>query len=206
MRARSRIEMVDFEAILHQPFRWPTTGDKLFAASPQRDGNAFISSNPRDRLVLMMSGYKRAADILVRQATDQRPDRDFLVFPIIFNYRQYLELAIKYLVAIYGPTVGVKAIWDSHNLKDLWAALLEVLHGYGVGEVGGVDTVVGELVSEFARVDPGSFAYRYPVDNKGNAISISFEHIDLSALANTFNGLEGYFTGCDGYLDSLKSA
>lgn len=30
--------------------------------------------------------------------------------------------------------------------------------------------------------------------------------MDLSVLADVMEGVDGYFTGCDGYLDSLEGA
>jgi hypothetical protein len=90
---------MDFEAILHRPLRWPKAGDQLFKPSGEWDGNAHIANHPTTRLVLMLGGYKRAADLLVQHATADRADRDTLVFPIIFNYRQFLELSLKYLIA-----------------------------------------------------------------------------------------------------------
>jgi hypothetical protein len=49
-------------------------------------------------------------------------------------------------------------------------------------------------------------ANRYPIDTRGKLISLAHEEVDLHRLADVMNGLEGYFSGCDGYLDSLQSA
>ena len=196
---------MDFDAILSQSFRWPKPGDKLFQVSPHWDGNAYVADHPHSRMVMMMSGYKRGADLMVEQ-TSYRPDRDILVFPIIFNYRQYLELSLKYVISNYGCTVGVEAIWDSHNLAKLWTRFEEVLERYGAADDDGATAAVAQIVAEFATVDPRSFSYRYPVDTKGRAIELAREHLDLVALADVMKGVDGYFSGCDGYLDALQSA
>lgn len=70
----------------------------------------------------------------------------------------------------------------------------------------GADAVVAEIIAEFAKVDPQSFSYRYPVDKKGNLVNLAFEEVDLQRLADVMQGLDGYFSGCDGYLDNLQSA
>lgn len=197
---------MDFEAILSQPFRWPKPGEKLFQVSPHWDGNAYVADHPHSRMVMMMNGYKRGADLMVERATSYRPDRDTLVFPIIFNYRQYLELSLKYLISNYGLTVGVEAIWDSHDLARLWARFEEVLEGYGAADDDGATAAVAQIVAEFATVDPRSFSYRYPVDTKGEAIELAHGHLDLAALADVMKGVDGFFSGCDGYLDALQSA
>lgn len=197
---------MDFEAILSRPFRWPKAGDKLFITSPRWDGNAHIEQYGRSRLVLMMSGYKHGADLMVERSAEHRYDRDTLVFPILFNYRQYIELSLKYLIATYGRTVGVEAIWNSHDLTRLWTTFLEVLDGYGERDSDGSDGIVGEIVAEFAKVDPKSFSYRYPVDIKGQPIELTHDRLDLPSLADVMQAVDGYFNGCDGYLDHLKQA
>lgn len=197
---------MDFEAILNQPFRWPKPGDKLFQVSPHWDGNAYVADHPRSRMVMMINGYKGGADLMVERATSYRPDRDTLVFPIIFNYRQYLELSLKYLISDYGFTVGAEAIWDSHDLARLWARFEEVLEGYGATDDDGATAAVAQIVAEFAKVDPRSFSYRYPVDTRGRAIELAQERLDLAALADVMKGVDSFFSGCDGYLDALQSA
>ena len=73
---------MDFEAILNQPFRWPQVGDKLFQASPQWGRNAHVANHPYSRMVLMMTGYKRGADLMVEHAATDRADRDTDPAPI----------------------------------------------------------------------------------------------------------------------------
>ena len=57
--------------------------------------------------------------------------RDMLVFPIIFNYRQFLELALKYQLATYGAAVGMEPNWTTHYLDRLWGEFLDMLERYG---------------------------------------------------------------------------
>lgn len=68
---------------------------------------------------MMMTGYKMAADLMVGHVAQSRHDGDALVFPIIFNYRQFVELSPKYLIATYGRSVGVEAQWNTHDLTIL---------------------------------------------------------------------------------------
>lgn len=197
---------MDFTEILNRPFRWPKTGDKLFTASSRWDGNAHLESHGHGRLVMMMNGYKRGADLMVQQATTNRFDQDALVYPIIFNYRQYIELSLKYLIASYGGSAGVEANWKTHSLTALWGWFAEVLSHYGDQDDDGGTAAVRAIVAEFAKVDPGSFSYRYPVGINGEPIELAHDRLDLAALAEVMNAVDGYFSGCDGYLDHLQSA
>lgn len=195
-----------FKSLLDREFRWPRKGDRPFIQSASRQHNALIEPYTHSRLVMMMTGYKKAADLMVERGEADQFDRDALVYPIIFNYRQFIELSLKYLIATYGSTVGVEAIWNKHDLDVLWKTFTKLLDGYGCKDVEETDPVVAEIIAEFAKVDPASFSYRYPVDTKGNPIPITHEELDLRALADVMQALEGYFTGCDGYFDSLQSA
>lgn len=195
-----------FKSILTSEFRWPKAGDRPFTQSQNWQDNAYIDPHGHGRLVMMMTGYKRAADLMVERAILDNVDRSYLVYPIIFNYRQFIELSLKYLISTYGHTVGVDAIWNTHDLGDLWNALMAILDGYGHQDVDGTDPTVAQIVAEFAKVDPKSFSYRYPVDIKGRPIPITHSELDLAALADVMKALDGYFSGTDGYLDSLQSA
>lgn len=199
-------ETPDFESLLRMDFRWPTKGDAPFTQSQAWGQNAHIEPYGHGRLVMMMTGYKKAADLIVAHVARDRHDGGALVFPAVFNYRQFIELSLKYLIATYGYTVGISAEWNTHNLKTLWQTFLRVLEGYGHEDTEGTDLVVEEIILEFSKVDPRSFSYRYPVDTKGNLVTLAHQEIDLHRLADVMHGLDGYFSGCDGYLDNLQEA
>jgi hypothetical protein len=196
----------DFESLLGTDFRWPTAGDAPFTRSAEWQNNAYIDRHGHGRLVMMMTGYKMAGDLMVAHVARSRHDGEALVFPIIFNYRQFIELELKYLIATYGNTVGVDAQWNTHDLEILWSTFLEVLAGYGHEDVEATDGVVGRIITEFANVDPRSFSFRYPVDTKGKLVTLAHEEVDLHRLADVMQGLDGYFSGCDGYLGDLQGA
>lgn len=195
-----------FEEILNSEFRWPTKGDKPFVISDDPFDNANIADNERTRLVLMMTGYKEAADLMVKRSAEDRSIRDTLVFPVIFNYRQFLELSLKYQLAVYGPQVSIQPNWKTHDLATLWSEFLAMLERYGTEDPDEADPVVGEIILEFAKIDPASYSYRYPVDRKGNPVPVAYSDLHLPTLADVMQAVDGYFTGCDGYLDSLVSA
>lgn len=193
-----------FEEILNTELRWPRPDDKPFVAAADPLDNANIAGDGFSRLVLMMSGYKQAADLMVAASADDRSMRDMLVFPVVFNYRQFLELALKYQIATYGPAVGINANWTTHSLDTLWVQFLEMLDRYGTEDPDEVDPVVGEIVLEFAKIDPGSYSYRYPVDRRGEAIPVAYSDLHLPTLADVMTAVAGYFTGCDGFLSDRQ--
>ena len=83
--------------------RWPESGDRLL--SPGRD-SALAQQGP-ERNYRLLRGYKRAGDILVQNALSEQDYRECLIFPALFNYRHYIEVAIKAIVEDHGQFVGV---------------------------------------------------------------------------------------------------
>lgn len=80
------------------------------------------------------------------------------------------------------------------------------MHGFGIDGHEEGDALVEVTIREFSNIDPNSFSYRYPVDTKGGAIPLGQDQLNLPNLADVMTSLENYFTGCDVYLDHLKSA
>lgn len=195
-----------FESILHQEMGWPRKGDKPFRTADDPYRNASVDRHGQNQLVMMMNSYKQAGDLMVERSKRSNYDRDCLVFPIIFNYRHFIELSLKYLIASYGHTVGVDANWASHDVAFLWSEFLKVLNGYGIDDPDQTNPVVARIIMEFAKVDPKSYSYRYPVDIQGHLIPIAYDELDLEMLADVMGELESYFTGSDGYLDHLQGA
>lgn len=192
-----------FEETLNAKFRWPAPDDKPFVVADDPLDNANIADGGVTRLYLMIEGYKSAADLMVQASTNDRPARDILVFPIIFNYRQFLELSLKYHLATFGPAVGIEPNWKSHDLDKLWSEFLAMLEHYGTEDPDDADPIVGTIILEFAKIDPGSYSYRYPVDRQGNPVPVAYSDLHLPTLADVMHGVAGYFTGSAGYLSSL---
>jgi len=185
-------------------FRWPEPGDKAFGTSPHWQENAYIDPFGHGRLVMMIEGYKKAADLMVEEIIRSRFEGSALVFPIVFNYRQFIELELKYFTSTYGPAFGVQPNWQTHDLSVLWDLYLEVYDHYD--EVQGTDKIVASIIREFATIDPQSFAFRYPVDKRGGVVALPHDQIDVRGMAEAMHGLHGYFSGVDGYLSELRSA
>ena len=120
-----------FEDLLETDFRWPTAGDNPFVRSENWFDNAIMPKEKNHRMANMTRGYKQAADLMVSSTTENRFERDAIVFPIIFNYRQYIELSLKYLISEYGPNVEIDPIWNTHDLARLWSEFSKILERYG---------------------------------------------------------------------------
>jgi len=194
-----------FESLLNTDFRWSTPGDRALVAAPDWFRNATVAQHPFDRMVLMTDGYKQAADILVAKAIEDRPSRDLLLYPIVFCYRHFIELSLKYVIVTYGRRAGVQPNLKDHDLDLLWPEFCRVLAQYGEGDKSAL-SVVEAVVAEFTKIDQGSFTFRYPTSRKGDPIVINQDNIDLAQLRDTMDGVANFFTGADGYLDDANKS
>jgi len=200
------MKRLSFQEIVREEFRWPAIGDVPFVEAADHFRNANIAASVERRLFLMTSGYKKGADIMVVHTLQDDVDRDFLVCPIIFNYRHFLELSLKSMLATYGRHVEVNANWNTHSLDVLWVEFATMLERFGTDDPDEVDPIVEEVIGQFAKIDPGSYSHRYPVDQRGQALPLALTDLHLPTLRDVMQAVANYFTGCDGYLDNLVSS
>lgn len=155
-------------------------------------------------------GYKTAGDVLVKYVKDNDRDQDFLVYPIAFLYRQYLELRLKELIFVSSALLSKDAkVPTTHNLDSLWKQARPNIEAVWTGS----DTRchlnrVEERLKELCDLDSGSFAFRYPQNKKGEATLTGIRFINLKQLMDVVEGisdvLEGVSTGMGEYLGAKQ--
>ncbi len=192
-----------FENLLDVDFRWPISGDLVLSSSPDSSG-AEITKNPVVRAVFMADGYREAADILVENAMADRFLSHRLVYPVLFCYRHFIELSLKYVISEYGHLAGEPPNSKNHELEVLWPTFRKILTYCEDGDRVALNAVE-VVVAEFAKIDAGSFTFRYPTNRKGDPVPINMDNIDLWKLHDTMEGVANFFTGADGYLDSCRN-
>ncbi len=155
-----------------------------------------------------VNGYRKIADLAVERVVVTGWDQDYLVFPIVFSYRQYLELRTKDLLTritnLLGRPIPVPTAMARHELSPIWAALAPLLV-----EVFGPDPqigLIGDRIIEFDGLDQRSFAFRYPTTKSG-ALSLpaDLRWISLTNIRSTIekmaSSLDAWDMGLDYYLD-----
>lgn len=193
------------ETAIDLPEHWPKRGDQLFVQT-SGTSDADLSTFPGERLYRMKKAFKTSGDILVGQSEENIHERRNLVWPVVFCYRQYIELALKDMIAEHGLQLDpqIKPDWVDHALTPLWtsykklidATLLETT----VDELPGV-AAMEALIKEFDRVDVGSYTFRYPTDTKGVQTNIPMNSVDLRHLRNTMEGIHLYLDAAESALD-----
>ena len=179
---------------------WPKPGEVLFSGDqPDWKNNACINFDP-DAWHGYAEGFRLGSDVLVDKIIAEPVDQDFLVYPIVFGYRHSVELRLKVLArdlrSLLGDGTPAKLI---HHLAPLWSATRLLLERAFPGENKADRDAAEEIILQLHKADPGSTAFRYPEDAKGNP---SLAHLDLHInLRRLRDGMQGLLL----YLDAAHS-
>jgi hypothetical protein len=160
--------------------RMPGPDDRLFG--PQQDvaNNGALVNWPSSAWSLYASSYKEAGDVLVNKVESRSSGHDVLVYPILFLYRQYLELYLKLSIRTVRIFLDEgREIPTGHKIEQLWEHLDGLYRRAFPDQSTDALDQTGRLIREFAVVDPQSTAFRYPVDLKGNPSLPGLRSIDL---------------------------
>ena len=111
--------MVTVEKTTEQSIKeqYPQKDDKLFIDETDSSKGAWIK-NPAGGFFLYSEGYKNAGNLLLDKCLEQGSDnytRNSLVYPMIFNYRQYIELTLKNLIVEIKKRNGGGTFQDVHT-------------------------------------------------------------------------------------------
>ena len=137
------------------------------------------------------------ADLLIQAAASDRAERANLIFPALFNYRHYVELALKYLITEYGSYAAVALGAKGHKLMALWGEFEKVCEKFGHDINDEAMSAVRSCVAELEIIDVSSTVFRYATDLRGHTPPLPAYGLDLVALHDVMNGIEGFFEAVD---------
>jgi hypothetical protein len=171
---------------------WPQKDDKLFIEGDDWYYVACLNDR-RDNLGLYIVGYKEAGDVLVKHVMQTRRHHDSLVFPIVFMYRHYLELRLKQLIQDGNLFLGNPSIFPKHHQIDrLWRECKAILKQVEPKMPDQDLEAIEERINEFSTTDPGSMAFRYPIDKDNNPSLPGLSHINVRNLAEVMEKLAAF--------------
>jgi hypothetical protein len=191
---------------------WPQTGAKLFIEGGNyHEFSHFGWGNTPQEFAGYIYGYKEAADTLISQAISSKDisKLDTWVFPVLFLYRQYVELQMKDLVLNYGnmdleekKNFLKKA---GHDLMKIWNKLKPTLENIASDNKEKNDVEIAEsYVKQLHDRDPNSVVFRYPIGmDLQKALDKEYK-INLKNLSLRMQELENFFNGVDGALSERK--
>jgi hypothetical protein len=153
-----------------------------FFASTHLHGNVVLSFTPRpiDDLEAFALGYREAGKNLANQMAAAKGYADYDGYPILFLYRHALELYLKAivyrgarLVGLISPqSVNTEKLFHRHSLAPLLPSIQAIFkqmnwnfEGSGLASYDDF----ADFVRGLDEIDPGSYAFRYPIDRSGQA-------------------------------------
>jgi len=178
-----------------------TADDRLFAVG-DKDWMSNACLNFGDPEVGYVDGFRKAADLAVEHVLLTRNDQDHLVYPVVFGYRQYLELRLKGLLrdasCLLDKVTPSPKLLGNHKLSPLWNELhplLETIFGNDQSEQ---RRLIGERIEEFSEMDPDSFSFRYATTKTGSqSLPRDLWHINLARLRTVMGKIALILDGAD---------
>jgi hypothetical protein len=146
------------------------------------------------------SAYKAAADVLSKEAEASPSADDTLALPALFLYRHYLELQMKWLIRRAGQLVGsTNDFRVDHNLVDQWREcdrlLMEAIP-QDITASAQQMRQVGRIIGEISKIDPESFAFRYPENKKRRpALPSDFTHVTMRNVREVMTKIDVLLSG-----------
>lgn len=145
-------------------------------------------------------GYLDACKLLLEKMEgDKLFISDTLVYPIVFLFRQYLELRFKKIIIIGSYIKNVKEDVSkyNHDLNKLWAKTkkcIKIEYPQSIeNEIRIVDKNIEQIQN---KIDQQATAFRYPTNKKGNKSFCKNFHIDLKQFHKSMVEISNFLDGC----------
>jgi hypothetical protein len=155
-------------------------------------------------------GYYDVANALVERYSGKF-ESAWVVYPILFLYRHYLELMLKSLVfeacASFEGESRPKEIADQHNLVVLWDILVDIVSRHRRQRMLGNSVDIRRILAQFTQHDPKSMETRYGLKKDLATPTLqSLENVDIEhveqIMGKMYNALNEIMVGFQ-YVDEV---
>jgi hypothetical protein len=172
--------------------------------SAHPNGNVVFNftSGPIGDLTAFALGYRKAGHTLAANMAKARGYADYDGYPILFLYRHALELYLKAIVyrgamlvrLISQEVVDTDRLFERHDLARLLPAI-EAIFRQMNWEFNGAGFASFDEFASFVEyldsIDPGSYAFRYPINRTGQAQLPRHFTVNVLEFAHVMDGLLG---------------
>jgi hypothetical protein len=174
-------------------FPWPVAGDDPLALIDNSRLVASVNFAGDEPWGGYAEGFKRLADVGVAHIEQTGRSHDYLVYPIIFSYRHFIELSLKEIISYATRLLDKpRSVPATHDLAALWNTAEPLLNEI---EPASAPTYrdVRECLARFAELDHNSESFRYPVTRTGDAtLPLSLKSLDLGQVRDVVERLGGF--------------
>ena len=183
--------------------------ESIFDSNPSWRDNAFVEP---DWLAYML-GYREAADIIVDQA--QEFGVDLVVYPVMFLYRHYLEISLKYIFIVLRRYFEDSSDLPVHHKLDvLWNDVRSLMEReWNSTDYKDYYDAIEARITEFHIVDEGSYSFRYPVTKNDTSSLVNLPHptgagspsINLMQVKEVIHEIAAFLEGTVDMVDSYQT-
>lgn len=178
-------------------------GQNLFIKGEDWQSNAMLgwTNFPLD---IYATGYKDAADLIRNALTNRNSYLDTAIYPLIFLYRQGLELQLKLILPLARRLTGKIASLDhEHRLTPLWTELNIILIELNSQPEDKELAAIGHFIAQIEKVDPISFAFRYPTTKKGEVSLPDLDYVNVRHLGEIMDSVFMMLGGIHSWLGEM---
>lgn len=142
-------------------------------------------------------GFRHAVSVLLEHARNNHSTLDTLVYPALFSFRHFIELALKDIIRDAKTARELPGgAPQHHRIEDLWREARSHLKAICPDEFDDrAADIVGKQIAEFAANDPFATAFRYAWNRDGGQSLAGLQHLDLGAVAQVVETI-GNFLEC----------
>lgn len=177
----------------------PSASDVLFFwRETDVTGSTGLHDGKRNRYA---DSFREAADLLIAQTLQGAANQESALYPIVYLYRQYLELSIKDSLQMTRLLLDDRrAVLPHHRVVELWQELNEFLVKILPGDAQPGLVQTARLVREFIQHDTSATVFRHPVDVKGRPLFVHAAIIDLANLRDVMGKVDGILSQANGII------
>lgn len=179
------------------------SGQRLFTQGEDWQNDAMLgwSHFPMD---LYAAGYKDAADGLLYALAERKVSLDSVIYPLVFLYRQGLELELKLILPLARRLGDQQAKNDHrHGLMPLWRELRCLLEQLDPSEADQELAAIEAFILQLDEVDPGSYAFRYPMTKQGEVSLPDLSRINVRHLGEIMDSVFMLLGGIHSWLGEM---
>ena len=181
---------------------WPENCDKMIG---EGEGRRCVASVVRNRLdwMIMSGGYMLSAELAVKNCAWH--SRNLIVFPVVYQCRHAIELAIKHTLNIAERAhCEPETKFTNHRICPIWKKLKPLLKRTWTSDRSEALSEVEATLKALDAIDPEAVGFRFPADRNGKPILTDETNVDLKQLVDTSKEIIDFLSGCsEAYADQL---
>lgn len=157
-----------------------------------------FKNDPWNDFSIFGRGYRNAAESISKMLLGQSHFSDYDAYPVLFLFRHAFELQLKNVIYKVVKLCNLKNLKDyeeklhnNHNLIKLAEKAVQIMQLVYKDDksLAPILNRITTTANEFHEVDPDSFAYRYPINKKGNASTPRGQRVNLISFAEHMSKL-----------------